>query len=321
MVLRGTVDFALMAQRSGLERLLPMLRCPECGASLSAEDERELICAAGHRYPLHGGIPRFTPPSTYADSFGYQWTTFRRTQLDDSVRDESEATFAEKTGLEPGDVKGRAVLDVGCGMGRFADVVARWGAETVVGMDLSRAVEAAAENLEQYEGAHVVQADAFAPPFAPASFDLVFSIGVLHHTPSTVRAVASAARFVKPGGTLAVWLYGRHLRLTHLGSEILRPVTSRIPQERLLRMVRWTVPKMDRLHEHAGPLSKPLRVALPTSGHPDPEWRILDTFDWYSPRYQWKHANEEVTEWFRRLGFTDLWVGPVPVSVRGRRPQ
>ena len=297
-----------------------MLRCPQCGGTLTTEGARELTCANGHRYPLEGGIPRFTPPSSYADSFGYQWTTFRRTQLDDAVQAESEATFAEKTGLTPDDVKGKNVLDVGCGMGRFADVVARWGARTVIGMDLSRAVEAAAENLERYEGAHVVQADVFAPPFAPSSFDLVFSIGVLHHTPSTARAVASVARLVAPGGTLVVWLYSRHLRSNHLGSEILRPVTSRMSQERLLRVVRWTVPRMDRIHERVGRLSLPLRVVLPTSTHGDPEWRILDTFDWYSPRYQWKHTNDEVTGWFRRLGFTDLWVGPAPVSVRGRRP-
>ena len=78
---------------------------------------------------------------TYTDSFGYQWTTFRKTQLDDADRAESEETFALKTGLRPADVEGRTVLDVGCGMGRFADVVARWGAAEVVGMDMSRAVE------------------------------------------------------------------------------------------------------------------------------------------------------------------------------------
>jgi SAM-dependent methyltransferase len=257
---------------------------------------------------------------TYADSFGYQWTTFRKTQLDDADRAESEATFAEKTGLVPADVEGRTVLDVGCGMGRFADVVARWGARSVVGMDLSRAVEAAAENLAGYPSAHVVQGDAMAPPFAEASFDLVFSIGVLHHTPNTARAVASAARFVKPGGTFAVWLYSKRLARVHLGSEVMRPLTSRMSEDRLLRVVRWVVPRVDRLRERVPALSRPLGVVVPTSRHPDPEWRVLDTFDWYSPRYQWKHTDDEVAGWFRRMGFVDLRVGGVPVSVRGRRP-
>ena len=281
--------------------------------------EAALTCNLGHEYPVVGGIPRFTPPSSYADSFGYQWTTFRTTQLDDADRAESERTFAAKTGLEPEDVAGRSVLDVGCGMGRFADVVARWGASTVVGMDLSRAVESAAENLAHYDRTFVIQADAAHPPLQPASFDIVFSIGVLHHTPSTARSLAAVAPLVKPGGTLAVWLYWSRLRWTHAGSEVLRPITSRMSEDRLLRTVRRVVPAADTIHRRFPAISKPLRVALPTSSHPDPEWRILDTFDWYSPRYQWKHTEPEVREWFERAGFTDLWTGPIPVSVRGRR--
>ena len=303
-----------------LHALAPYLRCTTCGADLALE-EGGFACEGGHRFPVVGGVPRFVSPSSYADSFGYQWTTFRRTQLDDDDRAESEQTFAEKTGLTPDDVRGRSVLDVGCGMGRFSDVVARWGARTVVGVDLSRAVEAAVENLSPYPGAAIVQGDAADPPFREGSFDMVFSIGVLHHTPSTARSLAAVARLVRPGGTLAVWVYAARLRRTHFGSEILRPLTSRLPEDRLLKIVRWTVPKMDRLHARLpGPISQMTRVALPTSGHHDREWRILDTFDWYSPRYQWKHTDEEVTGWFRRLGFTDLWVGPVPASVRGKRP-
>ena len=211
------------------------------------------------------------------------------------------------------------MLDVGCGMGRFADVAARWGASTVVGIDLSRAVESAAENLSRYEGAHVIQADAANPPFKPGSFDIVFSIGVLHHTPSTARSLAAVAPLVKPGGTLAVWLYWSRLRWTHAGSEVLRPITSRMSEDRLLRTVRRVVPAADSVHRRFPAISKPLRVVLPTSSHPDPEWRILDTFDWYSPRYQWKHSEPEVRGWFERAGFVDLWTGPVPVSIRGRR--
>jgi ubiquinone/menaquinone biosynthesis C-methylase UbiE len=267
-----------------------------------------------------GGIPRFTAPSSYADSFGYQWTTFRKTQLDDGARQESEETFATKTGLTPTDVAGKTVLDVGCGMGRFTDVVARWGAGTVVAMDISRAVESAQENLASFGSAYLIQGDASRPPLAPGSFDIVFSIGVLHHTPSTAASLAAVARLVKPGGTFAVWLYSSRLRLTHLGSEVLRPVTSRMDEQRLLRIVRSVVPRMDNLHERFPALTKPLRVALPTSAHPDPEWRILDTFDWYSPKYQWKHSEDEVTGWFRKLGFQDVRTLEIPVSVRGRRP-
>jgi hypothetical protein len=54
--------------------------------------------------------------------------------------------------------------------------------------------------------------------------------------------------------------------------------------------------------------------------HPDRKWRILDTFDWYSPWYQSKHTYEEVFRWFENCGLEDLRVIEQPIAVQGRRP-
>lgn len=50
------------------------------------------------------------------------------------------------------------------------------------------------------------------------------------------------------------------------------------------------------------------------------QWRVPDTFDWYSPWYQSKHTYEQVFRWFESCGLQDLTVGDVPVAVRGRKP-
>jgi len=84
--------------------------------------------------------------------------------LDDGSRN-FEPDFVRKTGLNPEDFKGKLVLDVGCGMGRFAEVATRWGAR-VVGIYLSAAAEVAAENLSDREFV-AFQADVFSLPFAP----------------------------------------------------------------------------------------------------------------------------------------------------------
>ncbi len=282
--------------------------------------EGTLVCDEGHMVPVVDGVPRFTPASTYADSFGFEWTSFPELQLDDDANRESEETLVAKLGLGPPDVAGRLVLDVGCGMGRFSDVVSRWGGR-VVGADLSRAVDAAARNLSGREDAAVIQADARDLPFAPGAFDVVFSIGVLHHTPSTFGALARISPLVKPGGTLAIWVYSSRLRWALFGGELLRPITSRMSPQQLLRLVRWIVPRAWALKRRMPALHRLVDLALPTSNHPDPEWRILDTFDWYSPRYQHKHTYAEVEGWFRSLGFEEVERLGVPVSVRGRRPK
>lgn len=299
--------------------LYELMSCPVCGGALVAASG-SLGCPSGHAFPIVDGIPRFTPASSYADSFGFEWTSFPRLQLDSDRNQESATTFREKTGLGPDDVAGKTVLDAGCGMGRFTHVVARWGADRAVGADIGRAVEAAGGNLETFPSVALIQADLRALPFPPESFDIVFSIGVLHHTPNTYRSLAQVAKLVKPGGTLAVWVYSKRLGSTLSGSELLRPLTSRMSPDRLLKVVEWVTPRTRALKRKLPAIQVPLDHVLPTSNHPDPEWQVLDTFDWYSPRFQWKHTYEEVEGWFGRLGFENVERLGVPVAVRGRRP-
>ena len=296
--------------------LTELLRDPIDGSVLRVDSE-SLESPSGRRYPIVRGIPRFVRSEDYADTFGYQWTTFARTQLDSANgTTQSRDAFLEKTSLSLDHFEGKTVLDVGCGMGRYAEVVAQAGAR-VVGVDLSAAVEAASANLSRFENVSVVQADVFSLPFAHESFDFIYSIGVLHHTPDTRGAFLSLARFVKPGGQVAVWLYHERLRWYLWTSRIYRLVTTRLGKERLLRLCRIAGP-LGAL-ERKGKAGKILQWFLPVSGHPDSQWRVLDTFDWYSPKYQWTHSDEEVKDWFREAGFREIWHGPFRVSVRGTK--
>jgi hypothetical protein len=59
---------------------------------------------------------------------------------------------------------------------------------------------------------------------------------------------------------------------------------------------------------------------FPVNRHPRAEIRVLDTFDWYSPKYQSKHTYEEVFRWFEDSGIKDLTVGELSIGVRGRKP-
>jgi SAM-dependent methyltransferase len=235
-------------------------------------------------------------------------------QLDSSNRSrESEDAFKLKTGLGAEDVRGRVVLDAGVGAGRYAEVMARWGAE-VVGVDLTRAVDAAAENLSQEPTAHLVQADIFALPFRDGTFDLTYSIGVLHHTPDTAGAFRRVAATVKKGGYLAVYVYFAG-GLARYVSDFLRTITTRLPRPIVYYASTIAIP----LHAvHQLPLVGRLsQILLPTNTHPNWRWRWLDTFDWYTPKYQWKHRYPEVIRWFRDAGFSDLYVADEPICIRG----
>jgi SAM-dependent methyltransferase len=296
---------------------LPFL-CPACGGGLAGRiADPGIDCGAcGHRVPVVRGIPRFVDSEAYTGSFGFEWTVHDRTQLDDAATRESEETFRRYTGLAPEDLRGRRVLDVGCGMGRFADVASRWGA-AVLAVDLSRAVESARANLAGRPDVTVAQADLFRLPLADGSFDLVYSLGVLHHTPDCERAFRGLVRLVKPGGRIAIWVYG-HLGPWTVFSDFYRRITTRMPCRLLWLLCHAAVPLY---HVNRIPLvGWASRMVLPISHHPRASWRVLDTFDWYSPRFQSRHTYPEVYRWFREERLEDVQLHPTPVSVSGRRP-
>lgn len=106
--------------------------------------------------------------------------------------------------------KGRRLLEVGCGMGTDLLQFARGGA-VCTGVDLTpRSVEISSLHFGLYGlRADFVLADGERLPFADESFDVVYSNGVLHHTPDTARAVRELHRVLRPGGTAKVMLYHR----------------------------------------------------------------------------------------------------------------
>ena len=128
------------------ESLLPMLRCLRCKGELGINENGVQCRNCVTNFPVTNGVLRFVESQGYAENFGFEWGKYSRTQLDNEVSTLSERQFTESTGFTPEELKGKWILDIGCGMGRFAEVASRWGAN-VVGIDLSLAADVAARNL------------------------------------------------------------------------------------------------------------------------------------------------------------------------------
>ncbi len=296
--------------------LAAILACPETGESLAWQDEA-LVGASGRRYPVLRGIPRFVPSDEYVGSFSFEWNTHNRTQLDSFTGSaSSEAMFAEKTGLSPEAVRGKIVLDAGIGAGRFSDVLSRWGAK-VVGVDLSYAVEASHANFRDRPNVLVAQADIGRLPLADASVDVIVSIGVLHHTPSTERYFKALVPKLKRGGRISIWVYPDSGEYAVRNNWI--PWTSRLPPRAFYEWCRWIVPKI--YQDPSRRWVQLLRRLFPFSDQGlGLENDILDTFDAYSPRYHFIHGAEEVSRWFAEAGLAEIQVLGVPTSVTGVKP-
>ena len=106
--------------------------------------------------------------------------------------------------------KDLAVLEVGCGLGTDGAQFAKAGAD-YTGIDLTdAAVDLAKRRFELFQlPGNFRVADAEHLNFPDNSFDLVYSHGVLHHTPDTAAAVREIHRVLRPGGKAVVMLYHR----------------------------------------------------------------------------------------------------------------
>lgn len=282
-----------------------LLLCPRCSAPLSDPSADSLPCpGCGVSYPIVKGVPRLAGES-YVESFGRQWNRY-----DVARPEEDAAVFRVKTGIDPETLRGKLVLDAGCGGGRYARLLGEHGAR-VVGVDLSAAVEKAATLCAGYPDVAIVQADLLDLPLADASFDVAFSIGVMHHSPDPRRAFAQVARKVKPGGRLAVWLYRKNVAPQEWINTAARAITTRMPSRVLEPLcaaagVLGSVPV----------LRKTLNKVANFSNHPDWTLRVCDNFDWYAPKYQSHHTVKELSRWFAEEGFAD--VVELPPARSGR---
>lgn len=324
--------------------LLRLLCCPACRSDLRVHGDvsaghhietGELSChACGAGYPIRSAIPRFVPSGNYSDSFGFQWNRFRRTQLDSHTGVPiSRDRFFRQSGWAPSEMAGRLVLDVGCGAGRFTEVALDTGAR-VIAMDYSGAVDACWANHGPDVRLDVVQGDVYRLPFRDGVFDFAYCFGVLQHTPDAAGAFAALRRPLRPGGRLAVDIYPS-LAVNFLWPKYwLRPLTRRIPSERLFPLVEGMVallwplsralgraPRIGRKLRHVLPVAN-YEGTLPLSPAQLEEWAILDTFDMLSPRYDQPHRADTLRSWFAAAGFESIEAFRDGLVVgRGRLPR
>jgi SAM-dependent methyltransferase len=201
---------------------LEVLACPGCAASLDEAGGRLRCQACGQAFEVSGGIPDLRLPSDARSetvrSF-YSAAPFPGYPPRDSLSAlrarASRSHFAQLLDRSvPGDAK---VLELGCGTGQMSLFLASAGRE-VIGADLTRASLMLAREAAQrfrVRRAGFVETDLRAPGLMRGAFDVVYSSGVLHHTPDPRAAFAQMARMAKPGGMIVLGLYNVYARLPH----------------------------------------------------------------------------------------------------------
>jgi SAM-dependent methyltransferase len=271
---------------------------------------------------IRDGVFDFIGDGDYCENFGDQWNRFRTIQID-SVAGHSESAerFLAETGWTPEWLRGKVLLDAGCGAGRFAEIALSFGAR-VVAVDLSTAAWACYRTIKRFPERDrlVIRANLFDLPLIPGSFDGIYSLGVLQHTPDPLRALRSLIPFLKPNGRLAVWIYEklapdvRWLQpRTYLRAAISKwPVPAKLAAARVLTTAffpfGWVLSWLGRNGERAAHFLPYAARHHLRRGSLRAQWdySVMDTFDWYGPVYDIPQREQDVIKELREAGLTNV---------------
>jgi SAM-dependent methyltransferase/uncharacterized protein YbaR (Trm112 family) len=238
------------------------------------------------------------------------------------------ATFCEELCIpDVGVLRGKVMVDAGCGPGILGMTLAeRYGLE-VVAFDLAsvlpRAFRRNRSNLW-----HVIQGSVLAPPLAQRFADVTYSHGVLHHTRSTKEGFDAIEKFTKPGGLFYVWLYGRKKgwnRLKYMVIRTLRGVISRLPEGPQMAVIRLLA------YMHVAIRGAKRAIGMDIAPIDSVPQLLVVTRDRYTPRYAREHTEAEVKGWFTAQGYQgverrnewatfDMFNGSTDLSIRGYKP-
>jgi len=281
----------------------------------------------GGFFPREEGVLRIAPRENYTASFGFQWNKFRETQIDREMKDDfSKERFFKQTNWAPESLKGLDILEAGCGAGRFSQVVLDNTEANLYSIDYSDAVTANYKNNHHHSNRFFLcQASIYEMPFPDNSFDKVFCLGVLQHTPDFKKSIKALVDKAKPGGEIVVDFYPIRGWWTKLHAKyIFRPFTKRLSHEKLLRYISanigWLIKAyfffdkigVGKVVNRFLPICD-IKGTFPSNLTPEQlkEWAILDTFDMFSPEHDHPQRISTVAKWFREAGADVTFAGDV----------
>lgn len=304
-----------------------------------------LRCAGSHWFPVVRGVPRMLPDALVehwetlepllpqplppelrpvvetARSFGGGGVNYDRQTRENfshewdnhdlggatwgmKLSDRVEWFFLNPLRLPAEELKGKVMLDAGCGNGSQSVAYTAHGLE-VIAVDLSSGLEHGQAYRHRHEGArpervHFVQANLQRPPLKPATLDIIHSAGVLHHTPDTLQTFRALLPLLRPRGTFYVWLY-KYEKLVTPVVDTLRVVTTRVPPRQFARVADlMAVPFIGFCKAVNG-----LGVRkYPVMSRREAALALMDIF---GAPYAYYHSYEEVAEWYKAAGFTEMW--------------
>lgn len=276
--------------------LEPFLVCPSCKSPIQSESPTELRCLNCSNTYVFDSQNGWDFRLERAEILGFsrQWVLFEQGAFGNSdliygLSDQHRIhQVLHDLNLSEKDIQSLKIVEIGFGHGRLLRTLQTLSPCTI-GVDLAKPIASAKLDLSR-----VLQCDLHRLPFAQASFDLLISMGVLHHTENTREALKAILPCVKPSGLIYVYLYEKNC-----------------PRSLILR----------KLFSNSWKFSEHIRLSFSLvigffwafvqmwSSNKNITFKQLwsncrlGIFDIMSPRWSHQHSPDEILSWFEESNF------------------
>lgn len=293
--------------------------------------EGTLICNKGHKFPIKNGIPRLVTDKELnfvktEDAFSSKWKNFNKTYHDKKWVKIQRDWFLQRFGWKTlsnlnSFLKSRQnILDAGTGVGNSAKLFSSNPETRVFAIDASQSIEFAYKKYGSIPNIHFLQADLRKLPFRKNFFDFICSDQVLHHTKDTESSFKILTKHLRKKGLISIYVYKKKAPIREFADDYIRQYTVKMSEKACLEFSK----DMAILGKTLSQLKKKITIPrdIPILGikagtydvqrffywnfvkcwwSPDVPFAqsVATNFDWYFPKYAYRHSEDEVRKWFK----------------------
>ncbi len=290
-----------------------------------------LICSKRHKFPIRNSVPRLVVDDEKnfvktESAFSSKWRNYHKTYHDKKWYDAQKKWFLDRFGWQTTQklnkfLKSRIhILDAGTGVGNSAHWFSSNPDSQVFAIDASESVVFAHKKYGDIPNIHFLQADIRNLPFKKNFFDFICSDQVLHHTKDTESSFKYLTKFLKKKGLVSIYVYKKKGPIREFTDDYIRHHTVNMSERDCIEFSK----EMTDLGKSLSLLKKNITVKrdIPIlqikAGTYDVQrffyWNVLKcwwsddvpyqqniatNFDWYYPKFAYRHTPDEVKKWFR----------------------
>jgi len=291
------------------------LKCKKCGDS----------------FAIKNGIPRFVTDKTKdfiktEDAFSAKWKIHHKNHQAKDWIDFQQNWFLERYGWKSIQYfndflkNKKYILDAGTGVGNSANMLSSNSESQIFALDASESIDFAYKKYNSKKNIHFLQADLRKLPFKRKFFDYVYSDQVLHHTKNTSTSFKYLTKFLNKGGHISIYVYNKKAPVREYVDDHIRKTTVNMSTKECMEFSKDMAILGKSLTDIKKKITIPRDIPIlgVKAGTYDVQrfiyWHFLKcfwdpsnnfkrsigvNFDWYSPKYAYRHTSTEVKKWYK----------------------